>query len=158
MAAHAKAGGHPAHAERPEGSMPPLRLKLQYPNVADVMRQLGTSAATAQTQGMGDVVDGWKGDIRAVVRANFKRTPPIARKRGLNFEKSFQGTTYPKRGVQLRPCRLPGGEGGLCGGVDQGGQISPRRRRYLDIALPAARKLGLDYAPRGWAPAEALAG
>jgi hypothetical protein len=40
-----------------------------------VFKQLGLTGALAMTRAMGEIVDGWKGEIRAAVRQNFKSTP-----------------------------------------------------------------------------------
>jgi hypothetical protein len=125
----------------------PIRLKLDFPNVVEVMRQLGTSAATAQTRAMADVVDGWKVDIRQLVKANFKRTPAAAKRRGLNFEKSFQGTAYPRKGkASFDPAGFLNAKANFAEVFEDGGTSAPKGR-YLAIALPAAKKLGLDYDP-----------
>ena len=123
----------------------PVRIKISFPNLPNIMRQLGTAAATAQTKAMADVVEGWKTDIRALVRENFKRTPPAARKRGLNFEKSFQGTTFPRKGkASFDPAGFLAAKADFAQVFEEGGR-SQARGRYLAIALPAAKKLGLDY-------------
>lgn len=125
----------------------PVRLKISFPNFKDIMKQLGTDAATAQTKAMADVVNGWKTDVRAQVKANFKRTPPNARARGLNFEKSFQGSSFPSRGkVSADPAGFLIAKADFAEVFEEGGS-SHAKRRYLAIPLAGAKKLGLDYGP-----------
>lgn len=125
-----------------------LRLSLDFPNFAKVMREVGTDAAKAQTRAMGGVVEGWKKDIRGLVAQNFRRTPPHARKAGLNFPKSFQGDSYPSkrsRKVSFQPAGFLQAKARFAEIFEDGGSVEPRRRKYLAIALPAAKRLKLDY-------------
>lgn len=126
-----------------------LRLKLDFPNVAQVMRELGTDAAKAQTRAMGAVVDGWKGDIRSLVKQNFRRTPGHAKRAGLNYEKSFQGDSYPSkrsRKVSFQPAGFLQAKADFARVFEDGDTITGgKRRKYLAIALSGAKKLKLDY-------------
>jgi hypothetical protein len=126
-----------------------LKLKLDFPNAAQVMRDLGTDAAKAQTRAMAAVVDGWKGDIRPLVRQNFRRTPGHAKRAGLNYEKSFQGDTYPSkksRKVSFQPAGFLQAKADFARIFEDGGTVEGgKTRKYLAIALPGARKLKLDY-------------
>jgi hypothetical protein len=126
----------------------PVRLKVDFPDAAAVFKQLGLTGALAMTRGMGEVVDGWKADIRAAVRQNFKSTPAKARQLGLNFEKSFQGSQFPekkKRKVSFNPAGFLNAKASFASIFETGGPIGPRHGRFLAIALPEARKLNLDY-------------
>lgn len=126
----------------------PIRLKIQFPDFRDLMKQLGQDAATAQTRAMADVVAGWKGEIRPLVKANFQRTPPYARARGLNYEKSFQGSSYPSKGkVSADPAGFLIAKADFAQVFEDGGSSRPKSRRYLAIPLAGAKKLGLDYGP-----------
>lgn len=126
-----------------------FRLKLDFPNVVQVMRELGTDAAKAQTRAMGAIVDGWKGDIRALVKQNFRRTPPHAKRAGLNYEKSFQGDSFPSkrsRKNSFQPAGFLQAKADFAQVFEEGGSVSGgRRRKYLAIALPGAKRLKLDY-------------
>jgi hypothetical protein len=126
----------------------PVRLKVDFPDAAAVFKQLGLTGALAMTKAMAEIVDGWKAEIRAAVRQNFKSTPGKARRLGLNFEKSFQGTPFPekkKRKVSFHPAGFLNAKANFAEIFETGGAVSPRGSKYLAIALPAARKLNLDY-------------
>jgi hypothetical protein len=126
----------------------PVRLKVDFPDAAAVFKQLGLTGAVAMTRAMGEIVDGWKAEIRAAVRQNFKSTPAKARKLGLNFEKSFQGTQFPekkRRKVSFHPAGFLNAKANFAEIFETGGPRRPRHGKYLAIALPAARKLNLDY-------------
>jgi hypothetical protein len=137
----------------------PVRLKVDFPDAAAVFKQLGLTGAVALTRAMGEIVDGWKAEIRAAVRQNFKSTPAKARKLGLNFEKSFQGTQFPekkRRKVSFHPAGFLNAKADFAEIFETGGPVGPRHGKYLAIALPAARKLGLDYGYAESGPRPAL--
>ena len=126
-----------------------FRLKIDFPDAAKVLWDLGTDAAKAQTRAMAAVVDGWKTQIRGVVRQNFRRTPGHAKRAGLNFEKSFQGDSYPtkrSRKVSYQPAGFLQAKADFAESFEEGKAISGGRfRKYLAIALPGAKRLKLDY-------------
>jgi hypothetical protein len=125
-------------------------LRVKIPTAADVkslMAGLRGDVAKATTGGMQDAVDGFKAEIRGQVRANFRRTPPYARRRGLDFEKSFQADAYPSQKSKresLGPAGFFQARAKAAELFETGGEVSGRR--YLAIPLPAARRLKLDYA------------
>lgn len=127
-----------------------LQLKVEFPDMNAAFKDLGLQFALAQTRGMGDAVDQWKKRIRSLVRQNFKRTPGFARSKGLNFEKSFQGASFPakKRGgkqkVSFRPAGWLNAKAAFAPIFEEGGTVAARGK-FLAIALPAAKKLALDY-------------
>lgn len=128
-----------------------LKLMVKFPDIRKEMAELGTSGAKAQTLAMGEVVEGWKGQIRGVVRQNFKRTPPHARARGLNFEKSFQGESFPSkrsRKASFNPAGFLVAKARFASVFEEGAGVDARSKKYLAIALPAAKKLGFDYGER----------
>lgn len=129
-----------------------VRLNVQVPNAPTVFKGLGRAGAAAMTLAMNEVVEGWKREIRALVRQNFRRTPTQARSKGLNFEKSFQGDTYPpkkRRRVSFNPAGFLNAKADYAGVFEDGDTVaSGRQRKYMAIAMPAAKKLGLDYGLR----------
>jgi hypothetical protein len=124
------------------------RLKIDFPDIVAVMQRLGLTAALALTRGMEEATAGWKNEIRPQIRSVFKSTPAKARKLGLNFEKSFQGTSFPqrkRRKVSFRPAGFLNAKAAFAEIFETGGGVSPRHAKYRAIALPAARRLGFDY-------------
>lgn len=130
-----------------------VKLTLEFPGVVPVLESVGTDASKSLTRGMERVVNSWKKEIRAAVKAGFKRTPIHAKRRGLNFEKSFQGTTFPTRKSKkfsFNPAGFLYAKAAFAESFEEGDTITAgRRRKYLAIALRGAKKLKLDYKETG---------
>lgn len=106
--------------------------------------------AKAATEAMQAAADGAKDEVRTEVKRAFKRTPPAARRRGQNFEKSFRADAFPnkrRRKFSLSPAAVLKALAGFAGIFETGGKVSPSPG--VVIPLPAARRLNLDRSETG---------
>ncbi len=124
-----------------------MRMKLDIPSggIALLIGAINGRLARALTEGMAETTVGFKKEIRGLVRQNFRRTPPVARAQGLNFEKSFQAESFPsKRGkFSLNPAAFFVAKARAAEAFEEGETVGGKR--YLAIALPATRRLRMDY-------------
>jgi len=124
--------------------MTDIRIKFTT-TPGQLFKALEGEVAGAITRAMVKVATGAKDEIRAGIRAQFKRTPPIARAHGQNFEKSFQAQVYPdqkKRKESLSPSAVIQTKAKAAVEFEEGLTISGRK--MLAVPEPLAVRLKLD--------------
>jgi hypothetical protein len=113
----------------------------------DYIKEKQLPLKKATTLAMQEVATEAKDEVRAQVRANFKRTPAAARKRGQNFEKSFRADAFPnprRKKFSLNPAAVVQALARFAGVFEKGAEATG-----VVIPLPAARKLNLDRSETG---------
>lgn len=123
-------------------------MQLRFVLTGDLERHFAEKSrpiSEAATRALRAVADQAKEELRASVRASFRRTPPVARRAGQNFVNAFRAETWPRgrRQHSLRAATVVAANASFAGIFETGGTVTARGR-YLVVPLRPAVRLGLD--------------